>query len=81
VQGVRATAQGGAVLSGIVGGVVSSPEKTATPGAVAQPKPAYRLTVHMDDGRRQVFTQNVISPNLRIGSPVRINDGRVVLLR
>jgi hypothetical protein len=35
----------------------------------------------MDDGRHLVITQNTVSANLRIGSLVRIADGRVVLLR
>lgn len=91
VQGVRATTRGGVVLGGVVGGVVSAPDKPAAPKPaapkVAAPKPGgagtttYRLTVRMDDGRRVKIHQNVISPKLRVGSVVRVANGRVMLLR
>ena len=81
VQGVRATARGGAVLGGVVGGVLTDPGKAASPSAGNATQKTYRLTVRMDDGRRVVIHQNVISANLRAGSAVRVNNGRVVLLR
>lgn len=81
VQGVRATARGGAVLGGVVGGVLTDPGKAASPSAGNATQKTYRLTVRMDDGRRMVINQNVISANLRVGSVVRVSNGRVVLLR
>ena len=82
VHGVRATAQGGAVLGGVVGGVVSNPNKTAKPangGGTTQI--SYRLTLRMDDGRRLLVHQNLISPNMRVGSIIRYVKGRVYLWR
>lgn len=81
VQGVRATARGGVVLGGVVGGVVSAPDKAAPPKPAGVTVTTYRLTVRMDDGRRLKIHQNVISPNLRVGSVVRVENGRVMLLR
>lgn len=81
VQGVRATARGGVVLGGVVGGVVSAEKKKTPSPAPAVATKTYRLVVRMDDGRRLVMHQNVISPNLRIGSIVRVSNGRVMLLR
>ena len=70
----------GAVLNGIVGGVASGAATDYGP-AKRTARPNYRISVHMDDGRNLVFVQGVISPNLRAGSNVRIESGRVVLLR
>jgi len=70
----------GAVLGGVVGGVVGG---TTTGGTNAKPtaKPSYRIAVLMDDGRHLVLVQGVISPNLHEGSKVRVDHGRVILLR
>ncbi|MFA6984766.1 MAG: hypothetical protein WC213_00985 [Arenimonas sp.] len=81
VQGVRATTRGGVVLGGVVGGVVSAPDKAAAPKPAGVSVTTYRLTVRMDDGRRVKIHQNVISANLRVGSVVRVANGRVMLLR
>jgi outer membrane lipoprotein SlyB len=70
----------GAVLGGVVGGVVSG---TSSSAATAKPamRQSYRISVRMDDGRHLVFIQGAISPNLREGSNVRIENGRVILFR
>ena len=81
VQGVAAGTRRKVVLSGVVGGVLTGPTK---PRASANADPGQwvtRLGVRMDDGRHLLINQNVISPNLRIGSRVRLVSGRVVLLR
>ncbi len=70
----------GTVLSGIVGGIASGATIDYGP-AKRIVTPNYRISVRMDDGRHLVFVQGVISPNLREGSNVRIESGRVVLLR
>jgi hypothetical protein len=95
IQGVRATERGGVVLGGVVGGVLSNPSSNpssnpAKPAATsARPAaatartspPTYRLTLRMADGRHLVIHQNLISPNLHVGSLVRVDNGRVLLLR
>ena len=65
-----------ATVAGAVGGAVAGNaiEKRTV-------KQDYRITVRMDDGRRLTFTQGTISQYLRVGSPVRIDNGRVILLR
>ena len=80
-QVARPAAKRGAVLSGVVGGVLTKPASAAATPAVAAKQPVYRLSVRMDDGRHLVLIQNVISPNLRVGSLVRVSNGRVVLMR
>lgn len=69
-----------AVLGGVVGGVLTKP--TTSPGA----KPgtgtrSYRLTIRLDGGRQLLVSQKVISPNLKVGSRVRVEGSRVMLLR
>ena len=84
VHGQPAPAHKGPVLGGVVGSVLTQPAKPATPtaGAPAAPeKVSYRLTLRMDDGRRLVVNQNLISSQLRVGSVVRYTGGRVVFLR
>ena len=69
-----------AVLGGVVGGVLTKPAASAG----AKPGPgtrSYRLTIRLDGGRQLLVTQKVISPNLRIGSRVRVEGTRVMLLR
>lgn len=78
---VTANAPGarGAVLGGVVGGVLSKP---AAPGAAPTVvSRSYRIGVRMDDGRRLVLTQKVISAHLKVGSRVRLDGTRIVLLR
>jgi hypothetical protein len=74
----RTTPRSGAVLGGVVGGVLAAPAK---PGAVPATQKITQVSVRLDDGRRVSIRQNVVSPNLRIGSRVRVTGGRVVLLR
>jgi outer membrane lipoprotein SlyB len=76
----RRTARSGAVLGGIVGGVITGPAKPASTAAPVMQRVS-QIAVRMDDGRRLVLRQNVISPDLRPGSRVRVTGGRVVLLR
>lgn len=77
---VTATASNrGAVLGGVVGGVLSKP---AAPGATPPSTSRnYRVGLRMDDGRRLVLTQKVISAHLKVGSRVRLDGTRIVLLR
>lgn len=70
-----------AVLGGIVGGVASGTASTGYGPVQRAVTPNYRISVRMDDGRHLVFIQGTISPNLREGSTVRIENGRAVLLR
>lgn len=67
-----------AVLGGVLGGVLSSSAGKDIGKIVTHD---YRILVRMDDGRRLTVTQGTISPNLREGSPVRIDHGQVVLMR
>ena len=81
VSNVRATASGGAVLGGVVGGVVSKP---AAPAASTKPGVqvlTFRLALRMDDGRRITVHQPQLASGLRAGSRVRVVNGRVVALR
>ena len=82
VSNVRATSSGHAVLGGVVGGVAS--------GQAAQPAPAarpgvqvltFRIGVRMDDGRRLVLHQADLSPGLRAGSRIRVQNSRVLPAR
>jgi outer membrane lipoprotein SlyB len=78
VSNVRATASGGAVLGGVVGGVLSKP---ATPAATAKPGVqvlTFRITLRMDDGRRFTIHQPQLASGLKAGSRVRVVNGRVV---
>ena len=81
VRAVQATQRGGAVLGGLVGGVVSGESKTKPAAAANRPQATYRLTVRMEDGRRLVIHQNVIPANLRAGARVNLGNGRVTLIR
>lgn len=75
-----AAAKDKAVLGGVVGGVLTRPATSpgATTGAGMR---SYRLTIRLDGGRQLLVTQKVISPNLKVGSRVRVEGSRVVLLR
>jgi outer membrane lipoprotein SlyB len=99
VTGIRATATGGAVLGGVVGGVVSTPKRVATPASptraaipgiapanAASTPPArpaqraWRVHLRMDDGRKLVVHQNLLSREIVAGSRVRLVQGRLVPL-
>lgn len=81
VRGVAAGTRRKVVLSGVVGGVLTGPSKPAASADAGTGQWVTRLGVRMDDGRHLLINQNVISPNLRVGSRVRLVSGRVVLLR
>jgi outer membrane lipoprotein SlyB len=81
VSGIRATANGGAVLGGVVGGVLSKP---ATSSAAAKPGVqvlTFRIALRMDDGRRLTIHQPQLASGLRAGSRVRVLNGRVLASR
>jgi len=59
------------VLSGIVGGVVSKP-------AAARPTTHYEILIQMLNGKKVVVTQAILSTGLRIGSKVRVSQGRIL---
>ncbi len=59
------------VLSGIVGGVVSKP-------SASKPTTRYEILIQMLNGKKVVVTQTVLSPGLRIGSKVRVSQGRIL---
>jgi hypothetical protein len=69
-----------AVLGGVVGGVLTRPA-TIPGGTNGSGTKSYRLTIRLDGGRQLLVTQKAISPNLKVGSRVRIEGSRVVLLR
>lgn len=72
----------GPMQGGVLGGVLSKPAAASTTSPPAStPTRRFRLSLRMDDGRRVVLEQASISPNLKIGSRVRVEKGRVVLLR
>jgi outer membrane lipoprotein SlyB len=79
VSNVRATSSGKAVLGGVVGGVVAG--KPATPSGASKPGVqvlTFRITVRMDDGRRQVLHQANLASGLRAGSRIRVANNRVL---
>lgn len=59
------------VLSGIVGGVVSKPSSS-------QPTSRYEIWIQLLNGKKVVVTQTVLSAGLRIGSKVRVSQGRIL---
>jgi len=58
-------------LSGIVGGVVSKP-------ATSRPATRYEILIRMLNGKKVLVTQTVLSSGLRIGSKVRVSQGRIL---
>jgi hypothetical protein len=58
-------------LSGIVGGVVSKP-------TTARPTSRYEILIQMLNGKKVVVTQTLLSTGLRIGSKVRVSQGRIL---
>ena len=69
-----------AVLGGVVGGVLTRPA-TSPGGTTGGGTKSYRLTIRLDGGRQLLVTQKLISPNLKVGSRVRVEGSRVVMLR
>jgi hypothetical protein len=59
------------VLSGIVGGVISKP-------STAKPTTHYEILIQMLNGKKVVVTQTLLSAGLRIGSKVRVSQGRIL---
>ena len=80
VSNVRATPGGGAVLGGVVGGVVSKPA-SAAPAKRGVQVLTFKRGVRMDDGRRLILHQSELASGLRTGSRVRVSGGRVLPLR
>ena len=60
-----------AALSGIVGGVVSKP-------AASKPATRYEILIRMLNGKKVLVTQTILSSGLRIGSKVRVSQGRIL---
>lgn len=58
-------------LSGIVGGVVSKP-------ATSKPATRYEILIRMLNGKKVMVTQTILSSGLRIGSKVRVSQGRIL---
>ena len=75
IQTVTATAQSNTakkpVLSGIVGKVVSKPSAT-------KPTSRYEILIQMLNGKKIVVTQSLLSAGLKIGSKVRVSQGRIL---
>ena len=59
------------VLSGIVGSVASKP-------STSKPTTRYEILIQMLNGKRVLVTQTVLSAGLRIGSKVRVSQGRIL---
>ena len=66
---------------GVLGGVLSKPAAPASPQAAVAPTRSFRISLKLDDGRRVAIYQANISPSLKVGSRVRVEKGRVILLR
>ena len=70
----------GPMQGGVLGSVLSKPPaSSATAGTT--PTRSFRISLRLDDGRRVAIYQSSISPNLKVGSRVRVEKGRVILLR
>lgn len=83
----------GAIVGGLIGNQIGGGDgkKVATVAGVAggayagkriaenSDKTKYRVTVRMDDGHLETVTQNSVK-NLRVGSYVRIRNGKAVRL-
>lgn len=59
------------VLTGIVGGVVSKP-------SAAKKTTRYEIWIQMLSGKKVLVTQSMLSAGLRIGSKVRVSQGRIL---
>ena len=71
----------GPMQGGVLGGVLSKPATPASPQAAVAPTRSFRISLKLDDGRRVAIYQTSISPSLKVGSRVRVEKGRVILLR
>lgn len=80
LQGLRATPRGGAVLGGVVGGVLANPQRQGAPAASRASQTMYRITLRMADGSRRVLNQDSLPFGLKAGSPVIVRDWRVIPL-
>ena len=69
----------GAVLGGVVGGVLAGPAPAKAAPAKG-PVRTVRLVVLLDSGRRLILTQAPVA-GMRVGSRVRVERSRAVLLR
>lgn len=78
VAGASSPKPRGAVLGGVVGGVLSKPA-AATAGTGGSR--SYRLVVLLDNGRRLIFTQPRLAAGMKPGARVRVDRSRVILLR
>ena len=67
----QSTAAKKPVLSGIVGTVVSKPSAT-------KPTSRYEILIQMLNGKKIVVTQSLLSAGLKIGSKVRVSQGRIL---
>ena len=81
LQGLRATPRGGAVLGGVVGGVLASPQRQGAPAANRASQTMYRITLRMADGSRRVLNQDSLPFGIKPGSAVIVRDWRVIPLR
>lgn len=59
------------VLGGIVGGVVSKP-------SASKPAARYEILIRMLNGKKILVTQSILSSGLRVGSKVRVSQGRIL---
>jgi hypothetical protein len=59
------------VLSGIVGGVASKPSST-------KPASQYEILIQLLNGKKVVVTQAILSAGLKVGSKVRVSQGRIL---
>ena len=69
----------GAVLGGVVGGVLAKPAP-ATASAAKGTTRNVRIVVLLDSGRRLILTQPHVA-GMKVGSRVRVDRSRAVLLR
>lgn len=74
INSTETTAPKKPVLSGIVGGVVSKP-------ASSKPVTRYEILIQMLNGKTVLVTQTMLSAGLRIGSKVRVSQGRILAVR
>ena len=72
----------GAVLGGVVGGVLARPAPPPSAGAAAPAngERRYRVVVLLDSGRRLILTQS-LAAGMKVGARVRVDRSRAVLLR
>ncbi len=59
------------VLSGIVGGVVSKPSTTKQASQ-------YEILIQLLNGKKVIVTQAILSAGLKVGSKVRVSQGRIL---